>query len=158
MYAGHIGIAVAATARRPDVPVAAFIGASLLPDLAVHSFAHTAPGVVLLISAAAIVGAARWDGEVGALLGTLVTLHFAADLVTSNLDVIPGSDVELGLGLYDLPLADFALEGAVIVLGWIAWRSSLPSRSGRAARPMLTLLLASQAAFAAFVAGTANDR
>lgn len=158
MYAGHIGIAIAATARRPDVPVAAFIGASLLPDLAVHAFAHTVPGVVVLIAVAAILGAVRWDAEVGMLLGALVASHFAVDLVTSDLDVLPRGDVELGLRLYDTPLADFALEGAVIVLGWIAWRSSLPTRSGRSARPMLILLLASQAAFSIFIAGNANDR
>ena len=158
MYAGHIGIATGARARRPDVPLALLIVAALLPDLLVHPVFHTVPAVVVLVVAAYVVGLRRWDREVAMVLSALVASHFLVDLLTSNLDVWPGGDVEIGLGLYDVPLLDFALEGTVIILGWLAWRRSLQGALAQRTRPMLVLLLASQAVFALFVSGTANSR
>ena len=158
MYAGHIGIAIAATARRPDIPLAVLVVASLLPDLLVHPLFHTVPGVVALVAAACLVGWRRWDGEVAMLLSALVLSHFLVDLLTSHLDVWPGNDLEIGLGLYDVPPLDFALEAAVIIAGWFAWRRSLHLATMQRTRPMLILLLASQAVFAVVVSGTANER
>lgn len=158
MYAGHIGVAIAATARRPDVPVAVFIGASLLPDLVVHPIGHTIPGALLLTVVAAVMAAVRWDAETAMLIAALVVSHFGVDLLTSNLAVFPGSDFELGLGLYDFPAVDFVLEAAVIVVGWFAWSRALPRATPARTRPMLILLLVSQMFFSIFISAGANGR
>lgn len=157
MYAGHIGIAIGATARRPDIPLAVLVVASLLPDLLVDPLFHTVPAVVALVAAAYLVGWRRWDGEVAMVLSALVLSHFLVDLLTSDLDVWPGSDLEIGLGLYDVPVLDFALEATVIIAGWFAWRRSLHAATMQRTRPMLVLLLASQAVFALLVSGTADS-
>ncbi len=158
MYAGHVGFAIAATARRPDVPVAVYIGASLLPDLVVHPIGHTIPGALVLAIGAGIIAAVRWDAEASMLIAALVALHFGVDLLTSNLHIFPGTDVEFGLGLYDLPAVDFVLEAGVIVLVWFAWRRSVPNAAPARTRPMLSLLLLSQLFFSAFIAAGANGR
>lgn len=157
MYAGHIGIALAATARRPDVPLAALIGASLLPDALVSPLFHTVPAMVALVLITYAVGQ-RFVGA-GLLLAALVLSHFLVDLVMANLRVWPGrDDVEVGLGLYDYPPVEFVLEAAIIVAGWFGWRRSLADPAPDRTRPMLVLLLIAQLAFAVFVSGTANDR
>ena len=157
MYAGHIGIALAATARRPDVPLAALIGASLLPDALAVPFFHTIPAIAVLVVVTYVVGQ-RLAGA-GLLLAALVLSHFLVDLVMANLRVWPGrDDVEVGLGLYDYPPVEFVLEAAVIVAGWFGWRRSLADPTPDRTRPMLVLLLVAQLAFAVLVSGTANDR
>jgi hypothetical protein len=157
MYAGPIGIALAATARRPDVPLAALIAASLLPDLFVVPFWHTIPGAAALVLLAFAVGGWRWDRAAGALLAALVASHFAVDLLTSNLRIWPNRDAELGLGLYDVPVADFGIEAAVILGGWWLWRRAIAGNNDDVARPMAVLLVATQVVFALFIAGSAND-
>jgi hypothetical protein len=47
----------------------------------------------------------------------------------------------IGLELYRWPVADFLLEALVVILGWLAYRSTLPTRP-RASRSS-SLLLAS---------------
>jgi hypothetical protein len=158
MYAGHVGIAIGATARRPDLPLVVLILASLLPDLLVQPIFHTAPAVAALVVLTYAAARLRWDAGAGALLAALVVSHFLVDLLTSHLRVWPNSDLEIGLGLYDLPRADFALEAVVIGAGWLAWRHALDRPNPKRTRPMLILLLVCQAAFAIFVSDTANDR
>jgi hypothetical protein len=84
MYAGHIGIAIGATARRPDIPLAVLVVASLLPDLLVDPLFHTVPAVVALVVAAYLVGWLRWDGEVAMVLSALVLSHLLVDLLTAT--------------------------------------------------------------------------
>lgn len=91
------------------------------------------------------------------LVAALVASHFGVDLLTSNLQAFPGRDARIGLGLYDFPPIDFVLEAGVIVVGWVAWRCSLPLTPPAKTRPMLMLLLVSQAFFSTFISAGANN-
>lgn len=155
MYAGHLGLGLAASGRRPDVPLGAFLVASVAPDLLVASTFHTIPAVLLLTLAGYALGRWRFDHEVGLLLALLVGLHVAVDLVTSELALWPNGP-GLGLRLYDVPAADFVLEAATVAGGWWLWRRSVPPTDRERSPSMLTLLLACQLVFAVFIASGAN--
>src|SRR6059036_4195015 len=47
---------------------------------------------------------------------------WSSDVCSSDL---PGGPM-IGLNLYDHPIADFALETAVVCAGWLVYRRSLP--------------------------------
>lgn len=155
MFAGHVGVALAATQQRPDIPLAALVAASLAPNVLVFPIFHTVPAVAVMLVAATAAGRVLWDRAAGVLLAVLVVSHFATDLITSELLIWPNRETEVGLRIYDVPVIDFALEAAVILIGWSLWRRAIDAPA-RHARTMVLVLLGSQAVFAAFVAPGAN--
>lgn len=154
MYAGHMGVALAAT-RRVDLPLSWLLVASIVPDLLPAPLFHTAPAVALVAAGAYGAGRARWSARGGEVLAALVVLHFAFDLLTSSLLLWPDGP-SFGLRVYDRPLADFGLEGAIVAFGWWQWRRSVPEQQQSRSLSMLLLLLGIQTFFSAFLSGTAN--
>ncbi len=167
MIVGHIGIALAARARWPRVPLVAVVIASLAPDIvdfvtaALHIcgpqglYSHSLPAiaieVVVLGGAAALW---RRSPAAGSLVVAMVVLHLVADYITGVKILWAGGPV-VGLDLYSRPLADFALEAMVTFIGWRMLRSS-PVRDRWASTPIvLALLFAVQAALdaASYVIG-----
>lgn len=155
MYAGHLGLGLVAKSRRDDVPVAAFLAASVATDLLVLSVFHTVPLVAATAAMAFAVGAIRWDRVVGGLFALLVGAHWLVDLVTSSLPLWPNGP-KVGLRAYDVPPVDLGLELVVIAAGWWLWRNSLPDGQAARVRPMLYMLVISQLFFDLFIAGNAN--
>jgi chromate transport protein ChrA len=73
-------------------------------------------------------------------IALMVIFHAVADWLTGLKPTWPGGPM-IGLNLYRWPVADFILEAAVVVLGWLLYRLTLP-KTTRASRTS-SLLLAS---------------
>jgi hypothetical protein len=72
----------------------------------------------------------------------VVVSHVLLDYLTGIKPTWPGGPT-IGLELYRYPILDLAAETAVIVFGWMVYRSSLPETPGtlRWSTVMLALLL-----------------
>lgn len=167
MYAGHLGVALAAKGLRREEPLATLIVASIATDLIVAGLdiggvdvpeglsPHSIPGTLALgLAFGAIVFAFTRSGRRAAFVGLVVLLHTLADYVTSYIPTWPGGP-RLGLFLYRFPIADLVIECAVILAGWWVYRRGLATevRNSWATWAILTVLLACQALFVNILAG-----
>jgi hypothetical protein len=140
---GHLGLAAGVRGGWPRSSLLWLLVASIAPDLldALMAaagicnpnglYSHTIPAVALL---AAVVGGAAYLSATRKHAGStavptaiacvvVILLHPALDFLTGQKLYWPGGELE-GLRLYDWPLADFALESAVVILGWLILRRS----------------------------------
>ena len=141
MITGHLGVAAAARARWPEVPLLWLLPATIAPDLLDVGYAlagvcspyglysHTLPAAALI---AAVLGGAAFlttgSRAAGALVAAVVLAHLPLDLVTGWKLYWPGGPL-LGLHLYQRPLLDFLVETPLLLGGW--W---LLRRGGRGPR------------------------
>jgi hypothetical protein len=135
---GHLGVAAAARARWPAVPLLWLLPVCIAPDLLDVGYAlvgicspyglysHTIPAAALI---AAVLGGAAFlatgSRPAGLLTAGVVLAHLPLDFVTGLKLFWPGGEL-LGLHLYQRPLLDFLIEAPVLLGGW--W---LLRRSGR---------------------------
>src|SRR4051812_2424301 len=140
MYAGHVAIALGLRADRASPPLWLLVLAAQGPDWGdgLHGLlkrpfgdpgwsSHSLPVVALGSLGTAIVALALTRGRArAALLGALAyASHWAADYFTGYKPTWSGGPM-VGLGFYDRPGLDLALETCVIAAGWALWRRSLP--------------------------------
>jgi membrane-bound metal-dependent hydrolase YbcI (DUF457 family) len=127
---GHLGIAGAAHASRRDSSLLWLLGAAMAPDIVDALFvvarqcnphglySHTLPAAALL---AVVVGSLSYfftgQRATGVLAALLVLAHLPLDFITGRKLFWPGAEL-MGLRLYEHPFADFALESALVFLGW----------------------------------------
>jgi hypothetical protein len=142
MYMGHIGVALAGKQAAPRVPLWILVMASLASDLldgfaglagiqdaTIYPISHSLPGGLGLALIAALVYAAFAQEKRGsALVGFVTFSHVLADLITSRLPAWPNGP-DIGLHLYPYDVADFAIEGTLICLGWLLYRRTLPDEN-----------------------------
>ena len=143
MYVGHLGIALAGKRLRREAPlwllvlatqacdwvqvvacVAAPVGTSAM-------WSHSIPAVLALtvaLSLGCYLGTR--DRALALLVGAITLSHVVADYATGAKPTWPGGPV-IGLNLYDHALADFLLESAVVSVGWVLYRRSLPPETAR---------------------------
>lgn len=154
MYAGHVGVAIGAHGLRRTIPLWILIVASQLPDWAdaavcISSVRATVPGVLThsipAVAVLAALAAFAWylvsRDAVGMLLVfVVVATHAFGDYFTGVKPTWPGSPM-IGLQLYRQPILDFALEGTVILIGWLLYRKSFPAEK-RSSRGVLLVLAA----------------
>jgi hypothetical protein len=159
MYAGHIGVALAGKRAWPLAPLWMLVIASEIPDwtdagLCIAGvrtpvygmMSHSIPAILVLAVTAATLAVVIEGAHPTVVrsavvaVAAMVILHTLADWLTGLKPTWPGGPM-IGLGLYRWPVADFILEAAVVVLGWLLYRSTLP-RTARASRAS-SLLLAS---------------
>ena len=128
MYAGHAAIALALKAREPRVPLIVLALACYGPDWmevalmlphpreGMAPYTHSVPAVLVgaILSCALYAVVVGRSGALQILLGWL--LHWPADLIT-GLKPIVGLNTLIGLDLYHAPLADFAVESAIVIVG-----------------------------------------
>ena len=139
MYAGHAAVALALRWREPRLPIVPLTLACYGPDcvevvlLMVNPqarmalFTHSIPAV--MIGAALVTALWKSMRRPGAsLLGVAWLLHWPADLFTGRKPLIFSTPV-LGLDLYQLPLADFALEATVVAIGCAIYARGVPRRA-----------------------------
>jgi hypothetical protein len=132
---GHLGIAGAAHATRRDSTLIWLLGASMAPDVVDALFvlarscnphglySHTIPAASLLaVVTAAVAYAATGRRATGLLAALLVLAHVPLDFITGHKLFWPGDELR-GLRLYDWPVLDFLLEGALVSVGWWLLRS-----------------------------------
>lgn len=160
MYLGHVGIALGAKGLKRDIPLLVLLIATYAPDWVDSGlcivgaydprgmFSHSLPAVaVLLAIALATYRVKRLDMVSGLVVAGVIVSHMAVDWITGYKPTWPGGPM-IGLRLYGHPVANLILESAVIAIGVLLYRRSLPARS----RPwidvaaMLGALIAMQAA------------
>ena len=140
MYVGHLGIGLGAKRLRPTAWAPALLVAAVACDAVqitldiagVHDrpqgYSHSVPAAFAIAGAMALVYfAVTRRGRDAGLVGVVVLSHLPADYIAGRKLLWPGGP-EVGLLLYDHYPADFALETAIIVLGWAAYRRTLPAR------------------------------
>jgi hypothetical protein len=156
MYTGHIAIALGARGVRRDLPLWILVLASQGCDwveVLTHSvtprtrpdlYSHAYPFVLLAAGLlAALVWA--WKRSTAAALSVLAVYlsHPVADILTGIKPLWLGGD-SVGLGLIQVPAADFTTQAVLCVVGFAIYWRSIPTprqRSLAAAAPLVFLLL-----------------
>ena len=120
-------------------------GTQRIADIRGLTVTHPILGWALVVGVMAFVGW-RSFATASTLFATYLS-HLPADYITGRKPLVPGAPL-LGLGLYDRPRWDFAVELIVILVGWLLWRTSLlrERRNRPAAWMLLAGLIAIQAA------------
>ena len=161
MYGGHVGIALAGKGYRSTMPLWVLLVATQLPDWAdaavcsaglasppSEMLSHSLPAVAVLATVVAFLYfAAARDFPGSALAGSIVVSHMIVDYVTGLKPTWPGGPF-IGFELYRYPAVDFGIEAAVITIGWMIYRRSLPAarRDSSPVNVMLFCLLLLQLA------------
>lgn len=143
MYAGHAAIALAIKSRAPRTAIAILTVAAFGPDwtelvLALflgrgnaEMYSHCIPGVVLGATCAWILAALFVDRTTAGLAAVAWLSHWPADFLTAYKPLLDPHHV-VGLDLYQAPLADFALEGTLVVIACVLYiRAFAPVRRQR---------------------------
>lgn len=151
MYTGHVALALGARGIRRDLPLWALVLAAQGADwieLALRPFttrprwelwSHAVPAVVIAALVAAF-GTWVWKRSVGAAATILLIYlsHPVADLATGFKPLWPGG-VPAGLLLIEHARVDFAVQGALCVLGWVVYLRSLTETQRRRVSVVLPL-------------------
>jgi hypothetical protein len=117
-------------AGRRDSSLLWLLGASMAPDVVDGLcylaracnpnglYSHTLPAAALLAVVTGVIAyVATKQRATGALCALLVLAHLPPDFITGHKLFWPGGEI-MGLRLYDHPIADFALESALVGTGW----------------------------------------
>ena len=138
MYIGHVGAALAAKRVRASIGLLALLVATYTPDwvdggLCLAGFynpmlSHSVPAVVLF----SLVGFALYalktrDLPAALVVAGVIFSHMLLDWVTGYKPTWPGGPM-IGLDLYSNPVADFIVEGVLIVIGALLYARTLPPR------------------------------
>lgn len=154
MYVGHAGVALGAKRFAPSVALALLVFVTYLPDWVdaalcvtggyrnAQIFSHSIPAVIVLAVLAACTQLGRNNLRAALVVAAVVISHVLLDYLTGIKPTWPGGPT-IGLELYNHPILDLAAETAVIVIGWMLYRSSLAKEPGtlRWSTIMLSMLL-----------------
>jgi hypothetical protein len=166
MFIGHFAVALAAKTKAPKLPLWTLMGASQLLDIGWSGlviagiekvridpalkgspfdlydmpYTHSLPAAILWSGAAGMVAylAASRSRLVGLVIGGTVFSHWLLDLLVHRPDLSLGvSSIKLGLGLWNWPGVELALELALFLSAALLWWPGA-ARMGRV-RPLLFL-------------------
>jgi hypothetical protein len=150
VYAGHGALALLAKSRRPAIPLALLVPIAWGPDWVEGFFAlfhhqnrilsHSLVSVGICATVAAFAYYAITRGGTDACVIWLTyASHWPADYITGIKPTWPGGPT-VGLLLYGHALADFTVEGALILIcSYFYWRSLPPLHRKRAAAVLVPL-------------------
>ena len=140
MYIGHVGVALGAKRVRPGIGLLVLLIATYAPDwvdaglcvAGVYNpdgvLSHSIPVVAALaLLGFALYGIRTRDWTAASLVAAVIVSHMLLDWITGNKPTWPGGTM-IGLRLYDRPVLDFVLEGAVIAVGAVLYGRTLPPR------------------------------
>lgn len=158
MYAGHAAVALALKRRDPRIPIVPLTLAAFGPDwldlllmlrarlAGMAVLTHSIPAVLIAGAvAAALYALSGRPGAWTVLVAWL--LHWPADLFTGRKPLLFAEPL-VGLDLYKIPAADFAIESIVVIVGCAIYARTLRGR-GELRRVVVILgaaLIAIQAA------------
>lgn len=156
MFVGHAAVAALAGATRPRVPLLPLLVAAYAADAVEivlhgiqlpHATAMLWSHSITALAAGGIVGAAlawivsrQWD--LALLVAAVYGSHGLCDLLTGERKPAWDGGPTYGLGLYDRPAVDFAIEIMLLLLAAAAyhWRRPAPPRRLAIIVAMLVLL------------------
>jgi hypothetical protein len=168
MFTGHFAAAIAAKAVAPRAPLWVYIGASQFVDviwagliiagvekvgfdetlkgspldLYFMPYTHSLPAAIGWSLLAALVARRWFPSGTAAMVGLVTFSHWLTDLLVHRPDLPLGiGDAKLGLGLWNYPVAEMALEIGLLGLAtglWVAQRV----RGRQSAWPALLFLAA----------------
>lgn len=158
MYVGHLGPALGGKRLAPSVAFGTLVIATYLPDWVDASlcvtgryhdaqlYSHSIPAMIVLALIAGATQLRRADNSAALVVAAVVISHVLLDYLTGIKPTWPGGP-SIGLGMYRYPVADFALEAAVIFAGWLLYRGTFQAERGRwnPATVMLISLILMQA-------------
>lgn len=126
MYAGHAAVALVLKTREPRLPMVPLTLACYGPDWleivlgfwrgrnAMALYTHYLPGLLAGALGAAALYVIVYRRPGGWVILSAWLLHWPADFFTAHKGLLSPSD-RVGLDLYNLPPADFALEAILVV-------------------------------------------
>lgn len=152
MFTGHFAAAIAAKAVAPRAPLWVYVGASQFVDviwagfimagiekvgfddtlkgsnldLAYMPYTHSLPAALAWSLLAALLARRWWSGGIAIMIGLVVFSHWLTDLIVHRPDLPLGfTGPKVGLGLWNYPVAEMALEIGLLGLAtglWVAQR------------------------------------
>jgi membrane-bound metal-dependent hydrolase YbcI (DUF457 family) len=140
MYIGHVGVALGAKRLRASIGLFVLLLATYAPDWVDSGLclagayspdgvlSHSIPVVALLALlgfALYVIKTRDWTGAI--IVAGVIVSHMLLDWITGYKRAWPGGAM-IGLRLYDHPIADFILEGMLIVIGVVLYARTLPAR------------------------------
>ena len=159
MFSGHAGLALLGKAARPKVPLILLGVVAYAPDIiqrALGEFnqynrelSHSMPAVGLGATIVALVyWAATGESADASMVWLAYVSHWPADYITGIKPTWPGGPM-VGLVAYLHPARDAILEVDLVLLCWLAYRSTLrPDRKNTPVTLLMPLvLIACQLAF-----------
>lgn len=153
MFAGHYAAALAAKAAEPKAPLWTLVASCQLIDigwgvfiatgieraeadpslpgsslvLSYMPWTHSLPAVIVWSIATGILAAAvlRASTRVAVVIGVVVASHWVLDLIVHrpDLELFPGGP-RLGLGLWNLPVSEQAVEIGLLAVAGVFWGAS----------------------------------
>jgi hypothetical protein len=144
VYAGHLGIALAAKGWKPGIPLAVLALATQLPDWIdglmcllgcrwgpFENYSHSLPAIAFhSLVIASVYAAFTRDIRGSLVVAAAAVSHVFADYITGLKPTWPGGP-RIGLQWYAHPVRDFVLEAAVIAVGWMIYQRTLSPRGKR---------------------------
>lgn len=149
MFVGHYAAALAAKAYEPRAPLWTYVGACQLLDIGWSSlvalgvekvridtslpgsdldlysmpYTHSLPAALAWSAAAALAAAAfRLPGRAALLIGLTVFSHWIGDLLVHRPDLMVWfGRPKVGLGFWNFPLPEMALELGLLAMAGAAW-------------------------------------
>jgi hypothetical protein len=139
VYAGHAAVALAVKTRAPRVPMWVLVAAAFGPDWVElflgllkgrstgEVYSHFIPGVLLGACVAALCYEIAFRRRGGRWVAIAWLLHWPADFLTAHKPLIDPGGLLIGLDLYNVPIADFVIESALVVgCAWLYRRRYAP--------------------------------
>ena len=166
MFTGHFAAAIAAKAIAPRAPLWVYVGAAQLVDivwagliiagvekvgfdatlpgsplqLTYMPFTHSLPAVFGWSLLATLLARRWWSGGTAAMVGLVVFSHWLTDLIVHRADLPLGfTGPKLGLGMWNYPVAEMALEIGLLGLATAMWTAQRV-RSRQSAWPAMAFL------------------
>ncbi|HEV2017945.1 MAG TPA: metal-dependent hydrolase [Gemmatimonadaceae bacterium] len=140
MYIGHVGAALGAKRVRRSIGLLVLLVATYTPDWVDTGLclagaynpqgmlSHSIPAIWLFAALGfAAYSTATRDRSAALVLAAVILSHMFLDWITGYKPTWPGGPM-IGLRFYDHPIADFIVEGAVIVIGAVLYARTLPPR------------------------------
>jgi hypothetical protein len=158
MLIGHLGPACAARAQWRDIPWPWLVAATFGPDLArvalavtgvdrwdLNRYSHLLPWSALLAAGVALLAwTARRDARAAIVVGMLVLVHIAFDMVSGRKPLWVGGPTGLDVQRYQQ--LELVIEGALLIVGWRILRRAEPTTLV-ARRVVLATLLVVEAVY-----------
>ena len=155
MFAGHAAVAAIIGSSRPRVPFLPLLLAAYAPDaveIMLHGFALShgsamqwSHSITAMVAGAVLLGlgtfAVTRRDDVAWLTAAAYMSHWACDLLTGENKPTWLGGPSVGLALYQVPVADFLVEGLLVVAAALLVRRRRPGASRRIALAAAVLLM-----------------